>query len=328
MRPVSHVRDDNMKAIHFFIAAVFIHCLAGCTVHNHYYNNGSSPRSANLPRPGQERLYTQLQSIHTAMEAVAMNIANSETAGYKAQRIQFQEGSPKPLITINWQAGERVHTNSTNDLYIDGEGFFQVEILSEQGGGVAYTRVGNFVVNRDGELVLGNSEGPRLADGITIPEDAIDLHISPDGRVSVTHPDSTEIAIGDIELHRFVSPQGLKPIGGGLYCQTEASGAVITGTPGEGAMGVLMQCALESSNVNLIAEIMEMEKLNRWGRAIAQELGPAAIQHHNFFAFKRQADLSVQTGVIKQLNNAVETVHEQQAAEASLWPLPSLEAAQ
>ena len=163
-------------------------------------------------------------------------------------------------------------TNRELDWLINGEGFFQVEILEEFGGGVAYTRVGHFFLNRDGEIVLYSHDGPRIADGITIPDEAISLMVAPDGTVSIVLPDNSMSDIGQIELHRFVSKENLQPIGQGLYVQTEASGPPISGSPGEGAMGTIKQNMLEGSNVSLVQEYVELTKLVRWGEMIAKHL--------------------------------------------------------
>ena len=159
--------------------------------------------------------------------------------------------------------GNPVNTNNDTDLFINGNGFFQVEILEEYGGGIGYTRAGNFMTNRDGELVLGNSDGPRLADGITIPDDAVDLDISPGGIITATLPDGSTTQLGEIELHTFVNRSGLKSIGGNIYVETEISGPAVAGTPGEGVFGTIKQNQLESSNVNPVTELVSLIKTQR-----------------------------------------------------------------
>ena len=148
-------------------------------------------------------------------------------------------------------------------MAITGDGFFQVEILEEYGGGIGYTRAGNFFTNRDRELVLGNSDGPRLANGITIPEDAVGIEISSDGIISATLPDNSTQEVGQIELHSFVNKAGLKSIGGNIYVETEISGPANQGVPGEGVLGTIKHKHLETSNVSPVNELVSLIKTQR-----------------------------------------------------------------
>ena len=228
------------------------------------------------------------------------------TNGYKARKVSFQEDQSNPQITIDWSNGPVIESVGDFDLSIIGQGFFQVEIESEQGGGIGYTRAGNFMMNADGELVLGNSYGPRLADGVTIPDEMVGIMISSIGVITSYMNDGSSEEIGQIQLHRFTNPQGLENIGGGIYCATDASGPATAGEPGEGAMGTVLHRHLESSNVNLIAEIMEVEKFNRLGRVLSQQLGPAVIQDHDLFVSKHYATITNRVDLKSYLEEALE----------------------
>jgi flagellar basal-body rod protein FlgG len=233
---------------------------------------------------------TGMNAMSTELDVISNNLANVNTNGFKASRVNFEDlvyqqkrqpglesgGASTPPAGLqvglgttisntqyDFSKGNPVDTNSDTDLYINGDGFFQVEILEEYGGGIGYTRAGNFLPNADGELVLGNSDGPRLADGITIPDDAVNVTVSPDGVISAVLPDNTIAPLGEIELHTFVNKAGLKSIGGNIYVETEISGPVVTGTPGEGVFGTIKQKQLETSNVNPVTELVSLIKTQR-----------------------------------------------------------------
>lgn len=233
---------------------------------------------------------TGMTALSTELDVISNNLANVNTNGFKASRVNFEDlvyqqkrqpgleagadQSPPAGLQVglgtrisntqyDFTAGPAVETNNELDMYISGEGFFQVEILEEYGGGIGYSRAGNFFKNRDGELVLGNASGPRLSDGITISDEAIGVSISPDGVVSEILPDNSVSEIGQIELHSFVNKAGLKSIGGNIYVETEISGPVVSGTPGEGVFGTIIQNQLEQSNVNPVDQLVQLIKTQR-----------------------------------------------------------------
>lgn len=250
--------------------------LTGCTVHHHYYATAgpATPYTSTAPEecPGRAVLTDQLAGVHTAIEVTATNLANLNTLGYKARRATFIEGRFQPRVSFDWTQGSPQITHRELDVYIEGEGFFKIEIPYEAGGGEAYTRAGQFFINRDRELVVGGAEGPRLAACITVPMDAMGIAISPDGTVTVALADKSILEIGQIQIYRFMAPDALEPIGEGLYAETVGSGPPCGSRPGRGSMGALAQGMIESSNVYLIMEIVELKKLRRWADAIADEL--------------------------------------------------------
>lgn len=232
-----------------------------------------------------------MNALSTELDVISNNLANVNTNGFKASRVNFEdlvyqqkrqpgleagnESTPPAGLQVglgtqisntqfDFTIGSPVNTENDTDLYINGEGFFRVEILEEYGGGYGYTRAGNFFKNRDNELVLGNSDGPRLADGITIDgQQYIGFNVASDGTVNGVNSDLTQTPIGEIELYTFVNKNGLRSIGGNIYVETEISGDPIAGTPGEGIFGTLKQKQLESSNVNPVTELVSLIKTQR-----------------------------------------------------------------
>ena len=146
-------------------------------------------------------------------------------------------------------------TNGPLDLAIQGAGFFQI---SRPDGTIAYTRAGNFHPNSQGTLVTAN--GDTVLPAITIPSNATNITISQYGIVSATLPGQTNAAqLGTIQLATFANPGGLNSIGGNLLQQTESSGNPITDAPGgTSGMGTLQQGYLENSNVDVVAEFVQM----------------------------------------------------------------------
>ena len=144
-------------------------------------------------------------------------------------------------------------------MSIEGHGFFQILM---PGGEVGYTRDGSFQLNANGEVVMSN--GYALQPGLVVPENAESLTIGKDGTVSVKLPGEIEsVQIGQIQLANFINPAGLQPLGENLFRETTASGAPQEGNPGENGVGTVVQCALETSNVNMAEELVNMIETQR-----------------------------------------------------------------
>jgi flagellar basal-body rod protein FlgG len=231
-----------------------------------------------------------LSALNTQLDVIANNLANVNTPGFKSSRANFQDllyvermqpgvenaiGDQRPTglyvglgvrtsgTQLNFTQGAPLTTNQEKDLMIEGIGFFQVTV-EDALGGTAYSRAGNFAINSDGELVLANDVGRRLEPGITIPEDAIKIEVTNDGRVMVLQPGAVELTeVGQIQIAAFVNPQGLKQLGENLYAQTEASGDPIVGNPGEDNLGTIRQGLLEASNVDPTRELVELIRTQR-----------------------------------------------------------------
>ena len=123
----------------------------------------------------------------------------------------------------------------------------------------AYTRAGNFARNSVGNIVLGNSGGELLEPPITIPDDTIEISVGRNGEVRVRQEGANTLnVIGQIELARFVNPEGLKQIGRNLYIETDSSGAPLTGTPQADGLGAINSNALEISNVDPVRELIDL----------------------------------------------------------------------
>ncbi len=231
-----------------------------------------------------------LSALNTQLDVIANNLANVNTPGYKSSRANFQDllyvermqpgvenaiGDQRPTglyvglgvrvsgTQLSFEQGAPLTTNQEKDLMIEGLGFFQVTV-EDALGGIGYTRAGNFAINSDGELVLANDVGRRLEPSITIPDDAVKIEVTNDGRVMVLQPGEVEpTEVGQIQLAAFVNPQGLKQIGENLYVQTEASGDPIVGNPTEDNLGTIRQGLLEASNVDPTRELVELIRTQR-----------------------------------------------------------------
>ena len=244
---------------------------------------------------------TGLSAQSMALDVIANNLANSNTDGFKSSRVNFQDllyiekatavtenanGDRRPTglyiglgtkvsgTQIDFTQGAARPTERELDIMIDGIGFFQVQIDDSTGDGVGYTRAGNLTRNEDGELVLATDQGRRLIPNIVIPDDALQISISPDGVVSVELPAQTEPSqVGTIELATFINPTGLKHVGENLYIPTAASGDPLVGDPGEDGRGRILQGFLESSNVEPVIELVNLIRTQR-----AFELNSQSIQ--------------------------------------------------
>jgi len=244
---------------------------------------------------------TGLNALGTQVDVIANNLANVNTTAFKGQRVNFEDmlyqekaqpgvenanGDQRPggifvglgvriaNTDFDFEQGSPVETNQPLDLMIDGNGFFAVDILDNEGSGIGYTRAGNFFVNSDGEIVLGNSDGPRLEPPVTIPADAVTIEITSDGSVEVLQAGNpTTTNVGQIQLTSFINPKGLRPIGANVYVESQASGPPIEAAPGTDGVGTLVQGFLESSNVDPVRELVDLIKAQR-----AFELNSQSIQ--------------------------------------------------
>ncbi len=215
------------------------------------------------------------------MDVISNNLANVNTTGYKKSRADFQDllyqemkipgsatsddtqsptglqiglGSRLAAIGKNYTQGDFISTQNENDVAIEGEGFFQVQLPD---GETAYTRAGAF--HRDSEGRLTTSEGYLVLPPITVPEGSRNFTISKAGEVSVNIGNATETTIlGTLTLATFTNKQGLLSIGQNMLRETPASGAPQLGNPGTNGYGTLLQTYLEGSNVNIIEEIANM----------------------------------------------------------------------
>jgi flagellar basal-body rod protein FlgG len=216
------------------------------------------------------------------VDNIANNLANSNTAGYKMRRAQFQDLLYQNMVQPGTAAGQQTivpaglqlgmgtrtssneiifsqgnfsQTNNPLDLVIQGNGFFQV---LRPTGEIAYTRDGSFQVDKNGNLVTGS--GDAVQPQITIPPNAQAIHIATDGTVSYTLPGQTAAQLaGQMQLANFQNPAGLNSIGQNLYLPTDASGDPIVAAPGgQEGVGTLLQGYTEQSNVSVVDEFVNL----------------------------------------------------------------------
>jgi flagellar basal-body rod protein FlgG len=216
------------------------------------------------------------------VDNIAHNLANANTAGFKARRAQFQDLMYQNVVQPGASAGQQTtvptglqlglgtrassneiiftqgdfsQTNNPLDLVIQGRGFFQVRRPT---GELAYTRAGSFHSDRDGNIVT--SDGDALEPQITIPPTAQTVTIATDGTVSFIAPGQTAAQLaGQIQLANFPNPAGLTNIGQSLYSPTDASGEPIIGIPGgQEGIGSLLQGYTEQSNVSVVDEFINL----------------------------------------------------------------------
>ena len=164
--------------------------------------------------------------------------------------------------------GNLTKTDNALDIAIQGRGFF--EILMPDGT-QAYTRDGSFHINDQGLVVT--SAGYQLQPPITVPADAMSITVAGDGTVSVQQPGTPAATqIGTVQLNDFINPAGLQARGENLFMESGASGAPQPGNPGLNGLGTLAQGYVESSNVNVVEELVNMIETQR-----AYEMNSKAI---------------------------------------------------
>ena len=236
-----------------------------------------------------------LDAQQTRMAVISNNLANVNTTGFKKGRAIFEDliyqnirqvGSQSTQGTelptglqlgtgVRTVATEKLHTQgniqqteNSLDVAISGRGFFQILMPN---GDINYTRDGSFKLDSSGQLVT--SGGLLLEPNITVPNDAISLTIGRDGTVSAVQPgNAASVQLGQIQTADFINPAGLEPVGENLFRESVASGAPIIGIPGEDEFGAVFQGSLETSNVNVVEELVNMIETQR-----AYEMNSKAI---------------------------------------------------
>ena len=238
---------------------------------------------------------TGLDAQQTQLDVIANNLANVSTAGFKRSRAVFEDmlyqtvrepgaqSTQQTQLPSGLQIGTgvrpvattRIHTQgnlsqtgNSLDVAIQGAGFLQVQMPD---GTTAYSRDGSLHTDSQGQLVTSN--GSPLQPAITLPANALAVTIGQDGTVSVTQPGTaTPTTVGTIQLATFINPAGLSSHGQNLYLETAASGTASTNTPGTNGTGLLNQGYIETSNVNVAEELVNMIQAQR-----AYELNSKAI---------------------------------------------------
>ncbi len=224
---------------------------------------------------------TGMQAQETNIDVVSNNLANVNTTAYKRSRADFQDlmyqmvvepGSPTSESTTTpsgiqvglgvktaavqkvFTEGDLVSTSNPLDAAIEGDGFFQIQ---KPDGTTAYSRSGAFQLNQDGVLVT--SDGYTVDPSITIPPDALSVSIAEDGTISYrTSGTAATTNAGQLTAVRFPNNSGLKALGRNLYEETAASGTPVSGIFSEEGFGRLSQGFLESSNVSVVEQVVNM----------------------------------------------------------------------
>jgi len=239
-----------------------------------------------------------MDAMQFRLDVIANNLANAQTTGFKRSRVNFEDlfyqyykipgmidqlgrpttqgmdvgtGTRVQSTEIDQTQGSLLSTGGNLDLAIAGDGFFQIN----DGNQFLYTRAGNFSVNANGEIVLASADrGRPLEPSITIPQDTLQVTISSDGIVSVMQAGQNQLnQIGQIQLARFLNPQGLLQMGQNLFQQTVGSGNPLISIPGQDGLGTIRQQFLEASNVEPVRELVDLITTQR-----TFELNSQAIQ--------------------------------------------------
>jgi flagellar basal-body rod protein FlgG len=239
---------------------------------------------------------TGMEAQQTQLDTISNNLANVSTNGYKRAHAVFEDlmyqnlrqagansseqttlptglqaglGTRAVATARNFSQGGLQQSSNPLDIAVRGSGFFEVQMPDGTNG---YTRDGSFQVSAQGQLVTNN--GYTVQPPITIPANAQSVTIGNDGTVSVTLPgQALPQSIGQLQIASFVNPAGLEPKGGNIFAETAASGTPNAGTPGQNGLGSLQQGFVETSNVNVVEELVQMIQTQR-----AYELNSKAIQ--------------------------------------------------
>ena len=239
---------------------------------------------------------TGMEAQQTQLDTISNNLANVSTNGYKRSHAVFEDlmyqnmrqagaatsdqtqlptglqvglGTRAVATSRNFSQGSLQQSSNPLDVAIRGNGFFEIQLPD---GTTGYTRDGSFQVSATGQLVTNN--GYTVQPGITIPATAQSVTIGNDGTVSVVLPGAaTPSTVGQLQLANFVNPAGLEPKGQNMYGETAASGTPNAGVPGLNGLGTVQQGFVETSNVNVVEELVQMIQTQR-----AYELNSKAIQ--------------------------------------------------
>ena len=232
-----------------------------------------------------------MKAMDEQLSVIANNLANASTTGFKSERVNFEDlfyeerrqpgalnslgqrtstglfvglGTRISNTQLNMATGPLLETGKSLDVAIEGEGFFKVTTYDGVGGGTAYTRAGNLAINNEGNLVVATLDSPLVEPAITFPAgtDQSSITIQADGHITAS-VDGELTDIGDLTLHKFANPHGLRMEGGNLLTETEASGTATEGAPSSAGFGALAQNFLEGSNVDPVRELIHMIRTQR-----------------------------------------------------------------
>lgn len=223
-----------------------------------------------------------INALQSRMDTVAANIAGVNTDSFKSQRASFADllyekmsGSGRPVAPSgekllhgtgsrgaaffrNFSQGDIRQTGREYDMAINGSGFFKIIMDNDS---VGYTRNGNFMLNADRELVT--EDGYRFYPEIILPEGSKDMSVDRNGKVTVVEMDDTVTELQDITVFNFMNPNGLIPLGKGIFAASDEAGLEEEGIPGQDQYGEIFHRSLEASNVDMTVEITELLESQR-----------------------------------------------------------------
>ncbi|XZG71469.1 flagellar basal-body rod protein FlgG [Chitinibacteraceae bacterium HSL-7] len=230
---------------------------------------------------------TGMDAMQLNVDVISHNLANVNTNGYKRERPVFEDllyqnlrqpgastsqqtqlptglqlgTGVKPVATSRiFMQGNLQLTDGPLDMAINGDGFFQIALPD---GTTAYTRDGAFQVDSQGNVVTNS--GYSIQPALQVPAGTTKLSIGKDGTVTaiVNNNSAAPVQLGNVQLATFINPPGLQSIGENLYLETAASGAPTVGDPGTNGLGAINQGYVETSNVNVTEELVNMIQAQR-----------------------------------------------------------------
>ncbi len=240
---------------------------------------------------------TGMDAMQMNVDVISHNLSNVSTNGYKRERAVFEDllyqnlrqpgGSTsqqtqlptglqlgtgvRPVATVkNFTQGNLQLTDGPLDLAVQGVGFFQIAMPD---GTTAYTRDGSFQVDNQGNVVTAS--GYPIQPALQVPTGTTKITVGKDGTVTavVNKNSAAPVQLGTVQLANFINPPGLLSLGGNLLQETAASGAPTVGQPGTNGLGAINQGYVETSNVNVTEELINMIQAQR-----AYEINSRAIR--------------------------------------------------
>ncbi len=222
---------------------------------------------------------TGMEAQQLNIDTISNNLANVNTTAFKRSRANFhdllyqtlrapgQSATTGTVVPSGIQIGTGAKLSSVDkmftegaikvtgnelDFMVEGDGFFRVQ---RDDGEIVFTRDGHFSKDNGGRLVT--ADGYPLIPEVIIPQGAQNFHVGFDGTVSVKVNGETQ-DIGQIMLADFINPTGLVSKGGNYFAPSRASGDAVIGAPNQNGLGRIGQSQLESSNVNVVEEMVNM----------------------------------------------------------------------
>ncbi|WP_432719764.1 flagellar basal-body rod protein FlgG [Jeongeupia wiesaeckerbachi] len=240
---------------------------------------------------------TGMDAMQMNVDVISNNLANVNTNGFKRQRAVFEDllyvnlrqpgasTSQQTQLPTGLQLGTGVKpvgtariftqgnlqlTDGNLDMAINGQGFFQISLPD---GNTAYTRDGSFQVDNQGNVVTAS--GYQLQPALQVPQGTTSVTIGKDGTVSavINNATSAPVQLGTIQLASFINQGGLQSVGDNLMLETAASGAPNIGQPGSNGLGAINQGYVETSNVNVTEELVNLIEAQR-----AYEINSRAVK--------------------------------------------------